>query len=388
MEYIGAVFGGGITRAVISNPAKKSAEIKKAVITLKSIGGAEKYQIETFTEKQAFHKNVEKADIAAEAERIMAEGGFRQLDAWNESAYYLLKVSKKGKTSLTKKRLADKKKPVGAKGNNRQKKYILGGGGEIPPLVDLGVMTKDGHVVSAMYDKYRQINRFVEIIDDALGGDPPKELNVIDFGCGKSYLTFVVYYYLTEVKGIKANITWLDLKADVIKKCGALAEKYGYENLSFEVGDINGYKPKAKPDMVIALHACDTATDYALYNAVSWGAERIISVPCCQHELNGQIKTDELLALTDYSLIKERFSALATDAIRGKLLEYMGYKVQMLEFVDFSHSPKNLLIRAVKRNTPKQKREESLKRAEALIKEFNFNPTLYRLLVKQAVDIL
>ncbi len=219
----------------------------------------------------------------------------------------------------------------------------------------------------------------MEIIDDALGKTPPKELNIIDFGCGKSYLTFVLYHYLTEVKGITAHINGLDLKADVIKKCIALAGKYGYKNLHFSIGDINGYKPERKPDMVITLHACDTATDYALYNAVSWGADRIISVPCCQHELNGQIRTEKFSALTDYGLIKERFSALATDAIRGKLLEYMGYKVQMLEFVDFAHSPKNLLIRAVKRGVPTAKREASLKKAEALIEEFGFEPTLYRL---------
>ncbi len=311
----------------------------------------------------------------------MTEYGFRQLDAWSAGSGYTLKISKKGKAGFSKRRLKEQS-AAPAEGNNRKKKYILDTGGEIPPLVDLGVLTKDGHVVSAMYDKYRQINRFAEIIDDMLGDDPPRELSVVDFGCGKSYLTFVVYYYLTQIKGVKANISGLDLKADVIEKCSRLAEKYGYEDLKFSVGDINGYKPKEKPDMVITLHACDTATDYALYNAVSWGAERIISVPCCQHELNGQIKTDNLSALTDYGLIKERFSALATDAIRGKLLEYAGYKVQMLEFVDFSHSPKNLLIRATKRNIPKAKREEALKRAEAIIKEFNFDPTLYRLLVK------
>ena len=381
MEYIGAVFGEVITRAVISNPAKKSSELKKAVITLKNIGGTEKYQIESFTEKQAFHKNVEKADIAAEAERIMTEFGFRQLDAWSETGYYMLKISKKGKASLTKKKLADKKKEVS--GNNRSKKYILKSGSDIPPLVDLGVLTKDGHVVSAMYDKYRQINRFVEIIDDAIGDNPPEQLNIIDFGCGKSYLTFVVYYYLTEIKGIKVNIAGLDLKADVIEKCNSLAEKYGYKNLRFNVGDINGYEPAFKPDMVITLHACDTATDFALYNAVSWGADKIISVPCCQHELNAQIKTEDFSALTDYGLIKERFSALATDAIRGELLEYMGYRVQMLEFVDFSHSPKNLLIRAVRKNVPKTKRENALKKAEALIEQFSFSPTLYRLLTEE-----
>lgn len=382
MEYLGAIFGDSIVRAVISNPAKKSAEIRKAVISLKNIGGAEKYQIESFTEKQAFHKNVEKQDIAAEVSRIMEQGGFRQLDAWSGSSCYMLKISKKGKAALSKKRLADGETPIrAASGNNREKKYILSGS-VIPALIDLGVITKDGNVVSAMYDKYRQINRFVEIIDDALGKNPPKELNIIDFGCGKSYLTFVLYHYLTEIKGITAHINGLDLKADVIEKCADLAEKYGYKNLRFSVGDIKGYKPERKPDMVITLHACDTATDYALYNAVSWGADRIISAPCCQHELNGQIKAEKLSALTDYGLIKERFSALATDAIRGELLEYMGYKVQMLEFVDFAHSPKNLLIRASKRGVPAAKREAALKKAEALIAEFGFSPTLYKLFIR------
>ena len=168
----------------------------------------------------------------------------------------------------------------------------------------------------------------------------------------------------------------------MIEKCNNLAEKYGYSGLRFEVGDINGYASEVRPDMVITLHACDTATDFALYNAVLWGAKTIVSVPCCQHELNSQIATDNFSALTDYGLIKERFSALATDAIRGKLLESAGYSVQMLEFVDFEHSPKNLLIRAVKRNTPKAKREAARQKAEALMQEFSFKPTLYNLLVR------
>lgn len=230
-----------------------------------------------------------------------------------------------------------------------------------------------------MYDKYRQINRFVEIADNVVDSLKLSSINILDFGCGKSYLTFILYYYLTEIKKMKVSITGLDLKADVIEKCNKLAEKYRYDGLSFEIGDINGYSVKTPPDMVITLHACDTATDYALYNAVSWNAKAIISVPCCQHELNGQIETENFSALTDYGLIKERFSALATDAIRGKILEWQGYKVQMLEFVDFEHSPKNLLIKAVKRSTSKPVRETAKTKAETLMKEFNFSPTLYEL---------
>lgn len=376
MEYIRAVFSDKILRAVISNPKKKTAEFKKIEISLKNIGGADKYQAEKFTEKQVFHENIEPENICAAVEQMITDGEFRQLDAWSGSSYYMVKLSKKGKASLVKKKIAVQSGDISA--NNRKKKYILEQNTDIPPLVDLGVFTKDGHVVSSMYDKYKQINRFVEIIDDVIG-DERTEINILDFGCGKSYLTFILYYYLTEIKGIKANITGLDLKKEVIESCNNLSRKYGYSGLRFDVGDINGYKSDLKPDLVITLHACDTATDYALYNAVKWGAEIIVSVPCCQHELNGQIKTEDFSALTDYGLIKERFSALATDAIRGKLLEWQGYRVQMLEFVDFEHSPKNLLIRAVKRNIPNNKRAAAKRKAEVLIEEFSFSPTLYKM---------
>lgn len=385
MEYVKTVFSDRISKAVISNPKSKTAEYKKIVLTLKKIGGEEKYQIERFTDKQVFHENISLSAAADAAESIM-NSGYRQLDAWSESLSYMIKVSKKGKETLIKKRISDNAKTPKAVGtNNRKKKYILKENENIPPLIDLGIFTKDGHIVNAMYDKYKQINRFVELVDDVAdtaAGDL-KSINILDFGCGKSYLTFILYYYLTEIKGIKANIIGLDLKADVIEKCNSLAEKYGYDGLRFEVGDINGYDSEIKPDMVITLHACDTATDFALYNAVKWGAKTIMSVPCCQHELNSQISADKFSALTDYGLIKERFSALATDAIRGKLLESMGYSVQMLEFVDFEHSPKNLLIRAVKRNVSKEKRERAKQKAETLMKEFNFSPTLYKLLFSE-----
>ena len=377
-QYLETMLKAEIQKVIISNPFSKSEEFKKIIIENKG----KNYQIAKYTDKQVFHENITQNDLC-ECTITLAENKYKQINGMSATEEHIILVSKKGNCTYKVKKTATDAVKLSAKqqGHNRQKNYILKEGMNIAPLVDMGVFTKDGKVVNAMYDKYKQINRFIEIIDDEVSSLNVEELNVIDFGCGKSYLTFVVYYYLTEVMKIKVNMIGLDLKEDVIKKCNEAAEKYNYTNLKFEVGDVNGFKAPFDVDMVITLHACDTATDYALYNAIQWNAKMIFSVPCCQHELNKQIKPEELSILSRYGIIKERFSALATDAIRANLLEYSGYKTQLLEFIDFEHTPKNVLIRAVRRPImPKQVKENMLHEVHAMMKEFNFHPTLYELL--------
>ena len=371
------IFEDTIQKAVFSNSAEKDAEFKKITISRMP----KFYQITKFTEKQVFHENIDFDKIEKRCLQL-SENGFTQFYARSQDKEYNIKISKDGKVLYKTKNLSpDTKTDITVNEHNRKKQYILAEGEIIEPLIDMGIFTKDGKVINSMYDKYKQINRLIEIIDDSVKQTNAKKLNVIDFGCGKSYLTFIVYYYLTEIKKIDATIIGLDLKKDVIEKCNKAAEKYGYKNLKFCLGDINGFKCPFEVDMVITLHACDTATDYALYNAINWGAKMIFSVPCCQHELNSQIKTDNLSLLTRYGIIQERFSALLTDSIRGNLLEYCGYKTQLLEFIDFSHTPKNILIRAVLRNTtPKATKEKALNEVKKAIEEFNLQPTLYKLL--------
>ena len=377
-QYIETMLKADIQKIIISNPFSKSEEYKKIIIENKG----KSYQIAKYTDKQVFHENIAQEDLF-ERVNVLVENRYKQINGMSATEEHIILVSKKGNCTYKVKKTATDTVKLSAKqqGHNRQKNYILKEGMNIAPLVDMGVFTKDGKVVNAMYDKYKQINRFIEIIDDEVSSLKVEELNVIDFGCGKSYLTFVVYYYLTEVMKLKVNMIGLDLKDDVIKKCNQAAEKYNYTNLKFEVGDVNGFKAPFEVDMVITLHACDTATDYALYNAIQWKSKMIFSVPCCQHELNKQIKPEELKLLSRYGIIKERFSALATDAIRGNLLEYCGYKTQLLEFIDFEHTPKNILIRAVRRPImPKQVKENVLAEVRAMMKEFSFEPTLYQLL--------
>ena len=369
-----------IVKIVISNKKDKDEKYNKIVILLKETPKKKYYQIEKYTDKQVFHKNIE-LNMLEETILELMESKYKQLSAWSVNMNFDLKISKKNEVFLGKKKSDNSN--ITIKGHNKEKNYILKEGTIIQPLIDLGVFTKDGKVVNSQYDKYKQINRFIEIIDDEVKKNKFEELTVLDFGCGKSYLTFVLYYYFTEIKKINVKMIGLDLKADVIKKCNDIAKKYNYKNLSFELGDINGFKYNNKVDMVITLHACDTATDYALYNAIKWNTKMIFSVPCCQHEFNSQMKPENLPILSKYGIVKERVSALMTDAVRANLLESVGYKTQLLEFIDIAHSPKNILIRASKSNISSEKKEKALKEVNDLIREFNFKPTLYNLLKEE-----
>lgn len=370
-------------KVIISKPAGKDLPYRRIVVEKKEAY----YQAAAYTDKQVFHRNIHLEQLAEYLISTVGED-YLQVNAWDEEQEHMYLCSKKGKVTYRRNKQQNAAKQT--REHDRKKKYILEEGTVIPPLVDMGIFTAEGRVVKSMYDKYRQINRFLEIIEDGVREYPYEHLNIIDFGCGKSYLTFILYYYLTEIKKRNVQIVGLDLKADVIKSCNDAAKKYGYENLRFEVGDIQGYQAEFPVDMVVTLHACDTATDYALFHAIRWNARMIFSVPCCQHELNRQIQTKDYALMTRYGIIKERFSALATDAIRGNLLEYCGYKTQLLEFIDFAHTPKNILIRAVQKGkrqkadkkeiVPLSVKRNYLSEVERMMQEFCFKPTLYELL--------
>lgn len=378
-NLISRIAEAAIIKIIISKPADKTINYKKIVIERKK----EYFQAAKYTEKQVFHDNV----MPEELEQYLLDniaGSYLQVNAWDMEKEHILLISKKGKVTYKTKKLSPSENQMqqnDSTTHNRKKNYILEEGQIIPPLVDMGIFTKEGKVVKSMYDKFRQINRFIEMIDDGIRDYNKDEIHIIDFGCGKSYLTFVMYYYFTEICHMKVQMLGLDLKEDVIKKCNETAEKYGYGNLRFEMGDINGFKTPFDVDMVVTLHACDTATDFALYNAICWNAKMIFSVPCCQHELNKQMQTDDLSLLTRYGIVKERFAALATDAVRANLLEVCGYKTQLLEFVDFAHTPKNILIRAIRKPVvPASVKKKYLKEVEAAMEEFHVTPTLYTLL--------
>ncbi|MEE0061283.1 MAG: SAM-dependent methyltransferase [Acutalibacteraceae bacterium] len=374
-NLISTIFSSAPIKTIISKPASKASIYKKIIIEIKG----NYYQVAKYTEKQVFHENLKLSEVIEFCINALTDD-YRQLNSFTDTHEHMLMLSKKGKPSYKKKQLSTACTHTTSQ-HNRQKNYIIHEGSDVPPLIDMGVFTKEGKVVNSMYDKFKQINRFIEIIDDAVKDIKKDTINIIDFGCGKSYLTFVVYYYFTKLKNKNVNIVGLDLKEDVIKKCNASAQKYGYDSLKFELGDINGYKCDFDVDIVITLHACDTATDYALFNAICWNSKMIFSVPCCQHELNSQIKAENLSLFTNYGIIQERFSALTTDAIRGNLLEACGYKTQLLEFVDFTHTPKNILIRAIKKeSTTAKAKSKAIAQVDTVMNEFNLSPTLYKLL--------
>lgn len=372
------IFKEDLIKAIISNQRNKNQEYKKIIVRKVKLKNEFVYQFEKYTKKQVFHENLDEDAAVSLIEHFLTTD-FKQCDAYTLKYNFCIKISKKEKLFVSKKKTAMPQVKINQE-HNRSKQYLIPDGTYVAPLYDLGIFTKEGKVVNSMYDKYKQINRFIEMIDDSISDDM-KHLNIIDFGCGKSYLTFILYYYLVEIKKISVHMIGLDLKEDVINDCNQIAQKYGYDHLKFEIGDINGYKTDKNIDMVITLHACDTATDYALYNAIQWNAKMIFSVPCCQHEINGQIKSEQFSLLTKYGLLKERMSAILTDEIRANLLESQSYKVQVLEFIDLAHSPKNILLRCIKSDKiSEQKKIKAVKEVEAIMEEFHLEPTLYKLL--------
>ncbi len=349
----------GIT---ISNP-RRSCDIKRYKIRPVLLKGKVVFQSAAYTKTQVFHENLSAQQMMKRMETVLPE--YRQVQIQTETEDVTALINKKGKATVKihpKTQTADTARSWNVSADrlahNRTRRYLLPEGTPVPFLVDLGVMTKEGEVVRKRYDKFRQINRFLEFVEDILGHLPKdREVTILDFGCGKSYLTFAMYYYLKMLKNYDIRIIGLDLKKDVIRHCNQLAKRYEYEKLHFYEGAIEDYEGVDQVDMVVTLHACDTATDYALYKAVHWGAEVILSVPCCQHELNKQIDREGYNSVfgtvLDYGILKDRFAAMATDGIRAKLLESVGYDTQILEFIDMEHTPKNLLIRAVNRHKEK-----------------------------------
>lgn len=365
----------GLCKAVFSQPADK-LDYQKVTVRPMLLKNTVYYQVERFQDNKAFHQNLDGQQLRRLVETEM-EGRYRQvlIVTDSESCQYVLRQNGSYKKSGSAPSLP---KPGGIQGHNREKEYILREGENIPALVDLGVFTKDFQIVRSKYDKYKQINRFIELVDQELSKYQEQEISILDFGCGKSYLTFILYYYFAVKRGVRAKIIGYDLKADVVEHCNQIARKYGYEGLRFEVADVTKDRLSDEPiDMVVTLHACDTATDFALDYAIRRRVKHIFSVPCCQHEINGSIhRGGELDLLMEHGIIKERVCALLTDSIRAAVLEARGYELDMIEFIDFEHSPKNIMLRA---NYTGKCRKKSMEAAQQLRDNYGFSQKLLEL---------
>ncbi len=365
-KKLGQYINVNLKEIIISNARNKESitKIKVRPVLLKQ---DVVYQVSSFKGKQVFHENVESEALVDKCVTCLQDD-FGQMEVHHEAGTLICLTNKKGTLTMKEKRSKDSSSRqqgniVGEQENravnaeerlqelahNRKKKYILEENIPVGFLIDLGVQTPQGKIIHSAYDKFRQINRFLEFVEDVLPAlEDRKVIRILDFGCGKSYLTFAIYHYLHELKGKEVQIIGLDLKEDVIAHCNALKDKYGYKNLQFLTGDIKDYTGQDEVDMVVTLHACDTATDYALYKALKWNAKVILSVPCCHHEVNRQIDNEALRPMLKYGIVKDRIAALVTDSLRALILEKHGYETQLLEFIDMTHTPKNILIRAVK----------------------------------------
>lgn len=379
-DFINNALNEGAYKFILSGKRDKNNGLRRFSFTLLDSEGI--FFIEKFTEKQAFHSRVSISNAADELIRCFFD--FVQINAWNRECEFTAKLSKKGKLLTGKHK--NTSPPERQALQDREKSYLISEGCIVPPLIDMGVMNSNGYIKKPMFDKFRQINRFLEFIDDAFKdntidtADNDDIFTIVDFGCGKSYLTFIVYYFFSVIKHMRVRMIGIDLKTDVIDFCTELAKKYGYNEMYFVAGDIADFNMSECIDMVISLHACDTATDYALFHAIMHKAKYILSVPCCQHEIAKKANLECMPLFDDDGILRERISSLLTDGMRAKLLTACGYKTQLMEFVDLSHTPKNILIRAKKGELSKEKRDKAQSIAIDCLTSIKCEQTLYTLL--------
>lgn len=348
-----------IYKCILSFQKDKENKLLKITVRPILLQGKTLYQVTHHYETKELHQNYETKELHKLLINLIGKT-FRQALLQTNLYDYHIYFEKDNQAKIKKKRPTGKSLPLS---HNRQKNYILSENEPFPFLIALGIQNQKGGIKNEKRSKFLQINRFLEVVADILSHlDLSKKVKIVDFGCGKAYLTFALYYYLSEIKKLPITITGIDLKEEVILQCQTLANQLGYNNLHFSIGNITDFDVEEKVSMVVALHACNTATDIALSKAVKSGADIILAAPCCQHELFSQVSSDDLHPLLEHGLLKERFAALVTDAARGKLLETVGYQVQMIEFIDAEHTPKNLLIRAVRKGKSSSKAKNEYER--------------------------
>lgn len=372
-----------IDSATLSNPIKKDDE-HYTKVTLKAMLLKDRltYQLSLLKNNKMFHKNIEPENILDELLELMNEN-FKQLNI-NADNYATVLMNKKHLFTVT--GVKENLKPQNIQGHNKEKNYILKEGEYVDWLYHLGIMDKKGIVFSHRQKKFRQINKFLEMLKD-IEENVPQNSVIVDMGCGKSYLTFAIYHYFNNIKNKNVEIRGYDLKKDVVDYCNSLAEKFDFKRLKFYCQDIAETENNDnRISMIITLHACDTATDYAIYHGIRWSCNVIMNVPCCQHEVFHQMKGNSLNILTGHGILKERFAALLTDSIRAAILEIKGYKADVIEFIDMEHTPKNIMIRSVKAN--KATDDTKLKELQDTLNTFGINPTLYKLVFDNETQVL
>jgi SAM-dependent methyltransferase len=342
-------------KIIFSQPRIKT-ESKKRILTLKQERTLF-WQEEEYRQNQVFHQNY---DVPEQVLAWWQECSliYKQAQVQTSEKEYHVFFQKDGSSRFTS---TNRVRTLEVQAHNRKKQYIMQEGTPIDFLIELGIMTKQGKIIQSKYDKFRQINRYLEIVSDCLPFLSDGKVRIIDFGCGKSYLTFALYWYLKQLQR-EIVIVGLDLKKDIVEHCNLLAQRLGYQGLHFQVGDIAQWQNQEPIDLMVSLHACDTATDAALTQAIRWNAKVILAVPCCQHELAPQIENSTQNAILRHGILRERLASIVTDALRAELLEAYGYQAQVMEFIDLEHTPKNLLIRGIKQQnmTKVEKAQENV----------------------------